>query len=294
MAPEPPTAAGWDYEPLIINAALTGMVPTKADVPQLPVTPEEIARDAQRCFDAGARVVHLHARDAHGAPTYRAEVYAEIIGLVRQLCPELIICVSTSGRRCGELEKRAAVLQLEGNLKPEMASLTPGSLNFAKEASLTAPATIQALLVIMRERRIIPEIEIFDLGMMDFARHLIEKQILPQPHYFNFILGSLGTLAATPANLARLAELAPHGATWSAGGVGRFQFFVNAQAIAMGGHVRVGLEDNVWLDAERREPGSNVALVERLARLSAALGRRLATPAEVRARLRLTEAATES
>jgi uncharacterized protein (DUF849 family) len=267
---------------LIINAAMTGMVPTQADNPHVPITPDEIAQDCHRCYQAGASIFHLHARDEQGYPTYRADIYREIVSEVRQLCPEAVLCVSTSGRIFKLLEQRMEVLDLEGEARPEMASLTLGSLNFPKQASLNEPSTIRALADRMRERGIVPELEIFDLGMLDYAKYLISTKVLREPFYFNFLLGSLGTLSATPFHLATLVLGLPAGAVWAAAGIGRFQFFVNSLAIAMGGHVRVGLEDNLYLDPAKQRPASNLALVERLVRLARSCEREIATPAETR------------
>jgi len=273
--------------PLIINAALTGMIPTKADNPAVPVTPDEIAEDARRCVDAGAAIVHLHARDEDGRPTYRKEVYAEIIQAVRERSPEVIVCVSTSGRTFKTLEERADVLELEGDVKPELASLTLGSLNFPQQASVTDPLMIHDLAERMNQRGIVPELEVFDFGMADYAKFLLERDVLRRPLVFNLLLGSLGTLSATAVNLATLAASLPEGSTWAGAGIGRFQFFVNSVAIAMGGHVRVGLEDNLWLDAEKERPASNRELVDRLAQLARALEREIATPDQARSMIGL-------
>ena len=270
------------WDPLIVNVALTGMVPTKADNASVPLTPAEIADDAERCVAAGASIVHLHARDEDGRPTYRADVYAEIVSAVRARCPDVIVCVSTSGRVFKTLEERAEVLDLDGDLKPEMASLTLGSLNFPKQASVNEPAMIAGLAERMVERGIVPELEIFDLGMIDYARYLIRQGVLHPPFYFNLLLGSLGTLSASALNLALLVNSLPEGSTWSGAGIGRFQLPVNAMAITSGGHVRVGLEDNLWLDTGKTRPAANVALVERLAVLARACERDLATPEEAR------------
>ena len=269
-------------DPLIVNAALTGMVPTKEDNPNVPVTPEEIAEDAERCVQVGASIVHLHARDDRGRPTWSADVYAEIVRRVRKRCPDVIVCVSTSGRLWSEFEKRAEVLDLDGPLKPDLASLTLGSLNFPTQASVNDPTTIHALAERMAEREIVPELEVFDLGMVDYAKYLIEREVLRPPFYFNLLLGSLGTLSASSFHLAVLAQALPEGSTWGAAGIGRFQFAVNAMAITAGGHVRVGLEDNLWLDAEKTRPASNLALVERLVALAGAFEREVATPARAR------------
>ena len=273
--------------PLIINAALTGMIPTKADNPAVPVTPDEIAEDARRCVDAGAAIVHLHARDEDGRPTYRKEVYAEIIQAVRERSPEVIVCVSTSGRTFKTLEERADVLELEGDVKPELASLTLGSLNFPQQASVTDPQMIHDLAERMNQRGIVPELEVFDFGMADYAKFLLERDVLRRPLVFNLLLGSLGTLSATAVNLATLAASLPEGSTWAGAGIGRFQFFVNSVATAMGGHVRVGLEDNLWLDAEKERPASNRELVDRLAQLARALEREIATPDQARSMIGL-------
>jgi uncharacterized protein (DUF849 family) len=273
--------------PLIINAALTGMVPTKEENPNVPITAAEIAEEARRCFEAGASIVHLHARDEDGRPTYRVDVYREVVGAVREHCPELIVCVSTSGRAFREFEQRADALSLEGDLKPELASLTLGSLNFPKQASVNDPEMIKRLAERMAERGIVPELEVFDLGMVDYAKYLLGRGLLRPPLYFNLLLGSLGTLAATPFNLAVLARSLPDNATWGATGIGRFQFGVNALAVAMGGHVRVGLEDALYMDAEKRLPASNPALVERVAGVARACERDVATPAQARVLLDL-------
>ncbi len=264
--------------PLVVNAALTGMIPRKEDNPHVPVTPEEIAADAERCQRAGASIVHLHARDEEGRPTYRRAVYAEIVAQVRSRCPDLIICVSTSGREFKTFEERSDVLGLDGNLRPDMASLTLGSLNFPREASVNDPEMIRRLADRMRDVGIVPELEIFDLGMLDYGRFLVERGVLQPPFYFNFMLGSLGTLSATPLHLALLAEHMPVGSTWAAAGIGRFQLHVNTLAVAMGGHVRVGLEDNLWLDDGRTQLATNEQFVERIAAIARPMGREIAGP----------------
>jgi len=265
---------------LIINAAITGMVPQKSDNPQVPLTIDEIAEDCHRCYQAGAAIFHLHARDKEGNPTYKREVYQEIVRKVRAQCPDAIICVSTSGRLFKTFEQRSQVLELEGDLKPDMASLTLGSLNFPKGASVNEPAMIRALAEKMSERGIIPELEVFDLGMLDYAKYLIQKNILRAPLYFNLMLGSLGTLSATPLHLATLVQSLPPNATWGTTGIGRFQFFVNSMAVVMGGHVRVGLEDNLYYDTQRL--ASNAGLIERIVNLAKAAEREIATPAQAR------------
>jgi len=271
-----------DYSKLIINLALTGVVHTKADAPHLPVTPEEIAEDTKRCYDAGASMVHLHARDAEGAPDYHKEIYAEIVRRVREHCPEIIVCVSTSGRVVNGFAERSECLELADELVPEMASLTLGSLNFPTQASVNDPQMITALLAKMTERRIIPELEVFDCGMIDYAKYLLRRGLLHPPLYFNLFLGSLGTIQAKPHHLTSLVEELPEGATWGATGVGRSQFRINAMAVAMGGHVRVGLEDCAFMDLGKSRPATNLRLVERIVGVARSMGRGIATPDEAR------------
>jgi 3-keto-5-aminohexanoate cleavage enzyme len=265
-------------DPLIINAALTGMVPMRKDSPHVPIVPGEIIRDVKRCRDAGATIVHLHAREPSGEPTYKKEVYAEIFSGVREECPELLISGSCSGRVHGEFWQRSEMLQLN----PDLGSLTLGSLNFAKQASINAPDMVKGLALEMKKRGIIPEMEIFDLGMADFARYLIDKEMIVGPLYANILLGSLGTLAATPENLCTVVQALPPGTTWAATGVGRFQFQVNTLAIAMGGHVRVGLEDALFYDWKTKELATNAGLIDRIVYLAQASGREIATPEQTR------------
>ena len=168
-----------------------------------------------------------------------------------------------------------------------MASLTLGSLNFPGGASVNAPVTIQGLAERMREREIVPEWEVFDFGMLDYGAYLRKRGLLGDPVYVNLLLGSLGAIAATPLNLALMIERLPPDATWSATGIGRFQRRVTNWAIAMGGHVRIGLEDNLWFDDDRTDLASNPRLVERLVRVARAMGREPASPDQVRQRLGL-------
>ncbi|NQT13210.1 MAG: 3-keto-5-aminohexanoate cleavage protein [Planctomycetes bacterium] len=265
-------------DPLIINAAVTGMVPTKDDSPNVPISPQEIIADVRRCRDAGATIVHLHAREPEGEPTYRKEIYAEIFAGVRQECPELLISASCSGRLHREFWQRSEVLDLE----PDFGSLTLGSLNFSEQASVNSPEMIQRLAQAMQQRGIMAEMEIFDLGMADYAKFLVRKGMIERPLYANLLLGSLGTMSATPENLCMLIRALPEGTTWSATGIGRFQFFVNSLAVTMGGHVRVGLEDALYYDWEAKRHATNAGLIQRVVRLALAAGREIATAEQTR------------
>jgi uncharacterized protein (DUF849 family) len=266
----------------VVNACLTGMVPTRETSPNLPVSPEEIVADALACRERGAAIVHLHARDEDGRPTPDPDVYREILEPLRERS-DVITCVTTSGRTWSDLERRAAALEL----RPEMASLTLGSMNFAREPSVNSPETIRALAARMLELGIKPELEVFEVGMVDFAHHLIAKGYLEPPLYFNILLGSLGTMEATAANLVHIVSRLPEGSRWAVAGVGSRQFRANCMGLAMGGGVRVGLEDNLWMDDERRVPASNPALVERIVAVGRAMELEPSSPDELRGALGL-------
>ena len=272
---------------LIINLAPTGMVPTKAMTPHVPISTEEILEDVERCRAQGAAIVHVHARDGEGRPSHRAEHFAPIVAGIRAIDPELVVCVTCSGRFAVDLESRAEVLSLEGDAKPDMASLTLGSNNFARQASVNAPETIRGLAERMRERAIMPELEVFEPGMVAFGRHLAQRGLIESPCYVNVLLGNLGTSPLSPGSLGGFLAEMPDDWTWAVAGLGRHQLDANAMAIAAGGHVRVGLEDNIWWDRARTVPATNEQLVARVARLAEQLERPLATPADVRRMLRL-------
>lgn len=274
----------------MVNAALTGMVPMPDRVPHVPITPEAVVADAERCVEAGASVLHLHARDADGEPTWERSAYAEMIMGVRERCPGVVVCVTTSGRTFGEIERRADVLELEGAAKPDMASLTLGSLDFRTGASVNAPATVEALAERMRERGIKPELEVFHSGMAGVARTFLDRGLVAPPLYANILLGSPYTASATAGELAHIVDALPSDTVWAAAGIGAYQLPMNALAVFMGGHVRTGLEDNPYLHG--KEPATNAALVRRVVELAAVAGRRPATPAEVRQELGLSQPAS--
>jgi uncharacterized protein (DUF849 family)/ribosomal protein S18 acetylase RimI-like enzyme len=275
------------YPPLIVNAAITGMVASRERVPALPVTVEQIARDAGIAYRLGATIVHLHARDGDGRPEWRPEPYGEIVAAVRERCPDAVLCVSTSGREHGEVERRAAVLGLEGDARPDMASLTLGSLDFTTGPSVNAPETVRALAERMRAAGIRPELEIFDSAMASEARGLLESGVAEGPLYANLMLGGHHSAPATMRELSHLVDSLPAGTVWAAGGIGDFQLKANAMAIFAGGHVRTGLEDAARLRPGDPETTTNSALVARAVAVGETAGRRTATPAETRAALGL-------
>lgn len=263
---------------LIIQIAPTGGIPTRDMTPHVPLTPEEIAEDTCRAYRRGASLVHVHARDERGLPTARKDIFDEIFERIRQKCPGIIICATTSGRFHADPAERAEVLDLQ----PEMATLTVGSVNFFDHPSINTPDTVAFLARKMRERGVKPELEIFEPGFINTARYLVKKGIIHSPLHFNLLLGSLGSIPADLRDLVYLVESLPPESTWSGAGIGRFQFQVNAAAILMGGHVRTGIEDAFWFDDEQTIPATNEALVDRIARLARELGREIATPDEAR------------
>lgn len=271
----------------IVNLAPTGVLATRSLTPHAPLSVREIVADVARCVGRGANVVHLHARDRRGRPTYRREVYARIIGGIRERFPDLPLGVSLSGRVFGRFEERADPLRLRGDLKPDLASLTLGSMNFSRETSLNSPEMIRRLAERLLERGIKPELEVFDLGMLNYAHYLIDRGLLQPPHYFNIILGNVATAQANPAHLGQMLSGLPPQALWTAGGFGRHQLPMNVQGLLFGNGVRVGLEDAIWFDAGKRQLATNEMLVERAVQLAGTFGREVASPREVRAVLGL-------
>ena len=272
----------------ILNFTPTGMVPTKEMTPYVPIRHEEIINDVLGAVDLGVTMVHLHARNPEtGEPGYKKELYAEIIKGIRTKEKDLILCVSTSGRNFNEFEKRSECLKLDGELKPDFGSLTLSSVNFNKQASINTPQMIQDLARTMLERGIRPELEVFDLGMINYARYLIQKGLLQPPYYFNLILGNIACAQADMLHLGLMIKELPEGSIWSVGGVGDCQLQMNMMAITAGGGVRVGLEDNIWYDVERTRLATNRDLVERIVSISKAMGLIPFTPKEARELLKL-------
>ena len=275
------------FSPLIINVCLTGMVPMKSDNPHVPITSEEIIEDAAKVIEAGATMLHVHAREKDGTPTWKPEIFAHIIEGIRDIDKEVIITATTSGRVFTDFEHRSAVLELDGKAKPDMASLTLGSLNFPTSASVNAPEIVQKLAKRMQEQGIQPELEVFELGMLNYAFHLQRKGFFDTSCYVNFLLGSLGTTPARVFDLCNLVRELPQKWVWGGTGIGRYQLPINMAAMIMGGNVRVGLEDNLFFDNEKTKPATNPGLVQRLVRIAHEMGRTIAKPREVRKRLNL-------
>lgn len=275
-------------EPLILNFAPTGVVATREMSPYVPLQPDEIVKDVVAAADVGITVTHLHARDEQGKPTHRKEVYARIIGGVRERRPDVVVCASCSGRESRLLEGRADVLELDGDLKPDMASLTLSSLNFPRQASVNAPQMVKALAQRMQERGIMPELELFDLGMVNVARYLLARDLVRRPLYANLLFGNLATAQADLLEIGAIVNKLPPGTIFSLAGLGAAQLPMAAVAAAVAPGVRIGLEDNLWLDHDRTQLARNRDLIERVHQLAELLGREIMSPTEFRQRLALS------
>lgn len=273
---------------VIVNFTPTGMIPTKAMTPHVPIGVREIVEDVRESVGIGVTMVHLHARDPKtGLPTWRADVYGEIIEGIRAFAPDLVICVSLSGRTFSEFAQRVEALSLTGNAKPDMGSLTLSSVNFNQQASVNEPEMIKALAGEMRKRGVLPELEAFDLGMINYAKYLERKGLLEAPHYFNLILGNVACAQVDLLHMGVMINDLPPGSIWSLGGIGGAQLTANSVAIAAGGGVRVGLEDNTWYDKSRARLARNADLLRRIHALAEANERAVMKPAELRKLLRL-------
>lgn len=263
-------------EKLIITAALTGAEVTREQQPALPISPEEIALAADECAQAGASIVHVHARNPDGSPTQDKEIYRQIIAAVRARS-NVIVQVSTGGAVGMTPQERLAPV----TLVPEMATLSMGSINFGGDVFMNHPADMEVFANTMREHGVKPELEIFDTGMLSTANRWLKKGLLTGPLHFDFVLGIPGGMAGTPEALMYLKSQLPDGATWTVAGIGAAQLPLGTLAILLGGHVRVGFEDNVYF-RKGELASSNAQMVERIARISRELDRAVATPAEAR------------
>lgn len=272
----------------ILNFTPSGMIPTKKMTPHVPISVNEIIKDVLEVSALGVTMVHLHARDPYtGRPTYKKDIYAQIIRGIRKENKDLILCVSTSGRTYNEFDKRSECLELNGDLKPDFASLTLSSLNFNKQASINSPDMIQNLAKKMMDQGIRPELEVFDLGMVNYAKYLIKKGLLSPPFYFNIILGNIACAQSDMLHLGLIIKELPKESIWSVGAVGSSQLRMNLLSIVTGGGVRVGLEDNIWFDEERTRLCSNFDLVERIISMAKTIGKRPYTPKQARTLLNI-------
>jgi 3-keto-5-aminohexanoate cleavage enzyme len=263
-------------EKLIITVALTGNVPTKDMNPNLPVTADEIAADVRRCADAGAVLFHVHARDVELKPTLAIDAFKERARKIKEVAPAVIIQLSTGGRAGKDWEARANPVRL----LPEMASFTTGSSNLPGMIYENSPQFIEFLAKVFKETGVKPEIEVFETGMINNALFLQNKGYIEAPLHFQFVLGVPGSMPGTVKNLVFLSESIPSGSTWIVAGIAKSEIPLAAAAIVMGGHVRVGLEDNLFLPDG--SAASNPRLVEKIVAIAKEVGRDIAGPDEAR------------
>ena len=255
---------------------------TVAKCPGLPVTPAEIAAETYECWKAGASVVHLHVRDDQGNASMEYEKFRESVALIREKC-DIVINMTTAGGFGVPDDER--ILPLD--LIPEMATMDAGSMNVKGDFVFhNSVAFLEKLGRRAQELGIRPEIEVMDTGMVYTALRLIEQGYIKSPPHFQMVLGMENGMAATVENLVYMKNLLPPGATWSAFGVGKAHLTILMATLALGGHVRVGMEDNIYLDAGQKA-SSNVDFVERTRRIIELNNKRPATPEETRAMLGL-------
>ncbi len=272
-------------ENLIITAAICGAEVTKAQNPNVPYTVEEIIKEAERAYEAGASIIHLHVRENDGTPTQDYHILKKCIDGIRQRCNGVIIEPSTGGAVGMNNNERLTPLKL----KPEIATLDCGTLNFGKdEIFLNTENTIIYFAEKMMELNIKPEIEVFDKGMIDTALRLLKKGILKSPLQFNFVMGVHGGINANLRDLAFLVGSIPLDSVYTVTGVGRHQFNMAAIAIASGGHVRVGFEDNLYIK-KGILANSNADMVKKVVNIANVLGRNTASVSQARKILNIKE-----
>jgi 3-keto-5-aminohexanoate cleavage enzyme len=270
---------------VIITAAISGAEVTQEMNPAVPYTIEQYVREAKGAREAGAAIIHLHARFDDGTPTQDRERFRVIINAIQEACPDVIIQPSTGGATGMTAEERLQPTELN----PEMATLDCGTMNFGgDEIFVNTENMIIEFVTRMNERGIKPEMECFDKSHIDMALRLVRKGYIKPPLHFNFVLGVNGGAAGTVRDLLFLKESLPDGATFTTSGVGRVQLDMNVASMLLGGHVRVGFEDNLKYNRERNGV-SNAEFVERIVRIAKELNLEIATPAEARQILGLPE-----
>lgn len=267
--------------PAILTAAIVGAETTRAQNPALPLTAEEIGVEAARCRDHGAAIIHLHVREPDGRPSQSGELFARAFEEIRKRT-DVIIQTSTGGAVGMSARERAQPVYL----KPEMATLNCGSLNFGDGIFDNAFPVMRELATIIRDHGVVPELELYELGHLDNVRVLEKEGLLSPPFHVQFVLGVRGAMQPSEERVRFLVSQLPHDATWGVAGIGRHQLPMVELALSMGGNLRVGLEDNVYLSKGVLAEGS-WALCREAGRLAEKAGRPLATPDEARRLLRL-------
>ena len=269
-------------EKLILTAAICGAETTKAHNPAVPYTVSELVAEARRSVDAGAAILHLHVRRDDGTPTQDKERFRECMEAIRSACPEVILQPSTGGAAGMTDEERLQPTELY----PEMASLDCGTLNFGEDIFVNSKSTIIFFAQRMKLNGIKPELEVFDKSMIDTVLRLHKQGIIQSPMHFNLAVGVDGGIAGEMRDVTFLTDSLPKDATFSITGIGRTEFPAVAMACLLGGHARVGLEDNVYLSRGVKASG-NGALVEKAVEIARILGREIASPQEARSILHI-------
>ena len=268
-------------QPVIITAALVGAEVTREQQPTLPLTPEEIITAAVECYEAGAAIIHIHVRDHEGNATQDAQLFREVVEGIRARC-DVITQVSTGGAVGMSAAERLQSIACQ----PDMATLTTGTVNFGEGIFMNDRGLVETFARRLQQAGIVPEIEIFDMGMLDEAIRLRSMGLISDPIQFDFVLGVPGALAADPAHLLYMIRCLPVGSTWSVAGMGRHQLTLGTLALAIGGNVRVGFEDNIYY-RKGQLAASNAELVARIVRIAKEIERPIATPAQARGILQL-------
>lgn len=264
---------------VILTVAPTGAWPTKKDTPYIPLQPEEIAKDIYDCWKAGASIAHIHVRDDEDKASMSFEKFKETIDLIRETDCAIVLNITTSGGLGMDDEVR---MKPFSELKPSIASFDCGTMNWAHSTIFeNNPKFLEKLGIRMQEVGVKPEIEIFDAGMVYNALYYLKKGFLKAPLHFQFVLGVPGGMAATVENLVFLKSLIPEGSTWGALGIGKQHLSIMYTTLAMGGHLRVGMEDNIFMSRDVLAK-SNVEFIERTKRIVKEMGKEIATPDEAR------------
>ncbi len=266
-------------EKLIITVGITGSRITKQQTPYIPTTPQEIAQSGIEAWKAGASILHIHVRDPEtGLGTQDISMFEEVVGRIRSET-DAILCLTTSGIPGRNLQFEERLVPL--SLNPELVSFDAGSINMRESVFLNPPEFLEMLAKETLAKGIKPELEVFEVGMVETCNRYLEKGLLQPPLHFQFVLGVLGGMPATAKSLLHLLEILPQGSTWSVIGIGPGQLPMAMMAMAMGGHVRVGLEDNIYYSRGVLAK-NNAQLVERVVRITKEFGRDIATPQESR------------
>ncbi|MCK5073194.1 MAG: 3-keto-5-aminohexanoate cleavage protein [Bacteriovoracaceae bacterium] len=264
------------HKPLIITCAIVGAEIMKEDFEHLPVTPDELASSAHEAVKAGASIIHLHVRDENGKPSQRKDIFETVTKKIKKLCNP-IIQYSTGGAVGTPVDERCAPL----SLKPDMATLSMGTMNFGTEVFENTEDIIKKISNEIQKNNVMPELEIFDYGMLDTAFRFLGKVLIPDKFHMDFVLGVPGGAGGDVRNLVHLVDRLPENQTWTVAGVGRHQLPLTTVAIAMGGNVRVGFEDNIYYH-KGETAKSNAQLVERIARIAGEFKRPVASSDEAR------------